>query len=77
MSDGESKFDRFQRQMRGMCNAMEEAQQMSNADLSEMLANLDRYGISSLESAIFGEVVFRLTYLFTWKIRNWWRKFRA
>jgi hypothetical protein len=69
-----TKVQKFVKNMMWMINSGDEAESMSTNDLIEAICNLDHYHCSSLESAIFGEVVFRMRHPFTWKLRAKWSK---
>lgn len=72
-----SKAQKFVRNMRWMINSGDEAEAMSTPDLLESLCQLDHNHFSSLESAIYGEVVYRLSHPFTWRLRRRWSKISA
>lgn len=67
-----TKEQLFVKNMQWMINSGEEAESMSTPELLEALCELDggRH-VSSLESAIVGEVVYRLQHPNTWRIRRW------
>jgi hypothetical protein len=78
MNDPEpTKNQRFVKNLMWMVNSGDEAEAMSTTDLIEALCHLDHNHISSLESAIFGEVVFRMKYPVTWRLRKHWSKWSA
>jgi len=72
-----SKSQMFVKNMEWMCNSGDEAESMKTKELLECLCELDKNHISSLESAICGEVVFRLLHPFTWRLRRRWSKISA
>lgn len=72
-----TKAQKFVRDMNWMIASGREVEAMDRIELVESLCELDHYHISSLESAIFGESVFRLQHPMTWRLRRVWQKIDA
>lgn len=72
-----TKEQKFVRNMMWMVESGDEAQAMTKHELIEAICNLDHYHCSSLESAVFGEVVFRLSHPVTWRLRAKLDKIKA
>ncbi len=75
-----TKAQKFVRNMMWMINSGEEAEAMSNKELAEALCDCGLIGhehISSLESAVVGEVLERLKHPYTWRFRRRWSKLNA
>ena len=69
-----TKAQKFVKNMMWMMHSGQEAESMSRDELIESLCELDHYHCSSLESAIFGESVYRIRHPFTWRLRRLWSK---
>ena len=77
MENEPTKYQKFYKNMMWMLNSGEEAEAMTTPELIESLCELDHNHVSSLESAIFGEVVFRLNHPNTWRIIRAWNRIVA
>jgi endonuclease III-like uncharacterized protein len=79
MSDTE-RNKRLVQCLRWMINSGDEAESMSNKELAEVLCECPGVGqehVSSLESAVIGEVLERLQHPYTWRLRRRWSKINA
>jgi hypothetical protein len=75
-----TKAQLFVKNMMWMINSGEEAEAMSNKELAEALCECGLVGqehVSSLESAVVGEVLARLQHPYTWRLRRCWSKLDA
>lgn len=72
-----SKDQRFVQNMNWMMSSANEVESMTGDELAESLCELDHYHMSSLESWLFSEVVFRLQHPFTWRVRRIGQKINA
>jgi hypothetical protein len=76
MIDSEKAL-RFMRNMNWMISSGAEAEAMNRAELVDSLCEMDRFHISSLESAILSEAVFRIQHPMTWRLRRVWQRIEA
>lgn len=73
-NDEPTKAQLFYKNMMWMINSGEEAEAMSTKELVTAFCDMPAIGqehVSSLESAITGEVIYRLQHPLTWKLRRW------
>ena len=72
-----TKAQELVKNMQWMINSSDEVEAMTKTELIGSLCEFDTYHVSSFESWVFSEVVFRMSYPCTWRIRRWWMKVDA